>query len=979
MSAESESDPREERVVLRILEALTRDAHAGELASLEHYRASFGDHEALLRQEYARFVRAEPGAETEEQARSWGDYELIELLGRGGQGSVYRARDRRLGREVALKLLLSESAVESSRAPAPLRRELEALTRLAHAGIAGLYEAGVHAGQAFLATRFVEGPSLAAELARWRERGAPALRARIALGAAIAEALGAAHAAGVVHRDLKPSNVVIDGRGAPVLIDFGLARAQESAWPTLTRTGDVLGTPRYLAPERFAGRGTQDARGDVWSLGVLLYELLALRPPFEGSSLEVLARAVETREPTRLRQVLHGRIEGVSVRDLEAVVEKALEKEPARRYADGGSVADELAHLLRGEAVQARRAASLERSARWMRRHPAPSAVIALLLVLALGGAFTAARLEQTASAERGARLELLASVARADADRARMLLDSVEPSSHLRARTHLRAVSEALRQLEEAGAEAAQLQRPAFASLRSDAIRAWCASDLQQVPAPDLGGLGVVRVDPRAHVGVGLTVDALGGRIQLRATALDAAQEPIQLAPAPASADLLAVAPQASHLVWRSADGALLQTREGALQALSLASGSAVQVADFDRRGRTLALSGAGEWRLLRVSDGSELARGSFPAESTPCLGFAPDGSRLAIPAADGALRLLDVDDPQRALAEWALPGVPLAVGAASPGLAHRLAAAVCRSADGVELVLLDDAASAARRVRLPVEQGSDTGAALALSDELAAIVAGDALLVVELQSGQLLHRSLRTGLGAVDVLRLMELPDGHELWFQRRTAPLERALLIAHQPLLRRAEPERLAPPAAPPLGSRLETGDPFQQLAAQRPFFLAQPEQELHLPGGARMSRGPLERTGDLAQASAARPARVAARVQGLVPGAMREWVVVWEQGRSEPLFSVPLEHSARESALALDPTGDWVHLLEADGRWSVWACADPEPWLVVSTPIRNPQRMQWAQGGDLLVLDREGRAWQVHLAALRTRLRELGFER
>ncbi|MCA8950932.1 MAG: serine/threonine protein kinase [Planctomycetes bacterium] len=356
-----------------------------------------------LAQRIRQALRTAPGLVTSSRTqpaapaplRSFGDFDVLELIGRGGMGTVYLARQRSLGRQVALKIL-DRSAAEEPTASARLRREAELTAHLEHPNIVPVYAVGEIDGVPFLAMKHLLGPSLAECARPWPpERVARA-------GVALAEALDAAHVQGIVHRDVKPANILLDG-DTPVFVDFGLARAQSD--PTLTQEGKVAGTLRYMAPERLeAGTAVLDPRIDVYGLGATLYELLAGRELFGDGSPTALVRAVIARDPAPLR------LRGRDV-DLETVVMRALAKEPQRRFATARELADDLRRYLRGEPVRSRNLSRTARAVRLMRRFPRASAALAAALLVAVV-AITVALTQQFASAaDRDRRLQ----VARSD------------------------------------------------------------------------------------------------------------------------------------------------------------------------------------------------------------------------------------------------------------------------------------------------------------------------------------------------------------------------------------------------------------------------------------------------------------------------------------------------------------------------------------------------------------------------------------
>ncbi len=302
-------------------------------------------------------------------------YEVLAVLGRGGMGIVYRAWQSELKRPVALKMLVA-GALASPGAAARFRVEVEAMARLRHANIVQIYQVGQHAGAPFLVLELVEGRSLAQVLAGTPQPAEWAARTI----ETVARAIHAAHRLGVVHRDLSPGNVLMAADGTPKVTDFGLAKLIIGGGSLRTQTGDLLGTPSYMAPEQAAGshRSVGEAT-DVYALGAILYEILTGRPPFKAEQpLETLRQVIsdEPVSPSRLRPRLPA--------DLETICLKCLRKEPVRRYATAEALADDLRRYLEGRPILARRSTAFERSWRWCRRNPWPAAAAALLTIVAV-------------------------------------------------------------------------------------------------------------------------------------------------------------------------------------------------------------------------------------------------------------------------------------------------------------------------------------------------------------------------------------------------------------------------------------------------------------------------------------------------------------------------------------------------------------------------------------------------------------------
>jgi serine/threonine-protein kinase len=302
------------------------------------------------------------------------------VLGRGGMGVVYQARHLRLGRTVALKMLLA-GAYAGPPELARFQREAEAVACLRHANIVQVYDVGDHEGRPYFTMEFVEGGSLAQKLAGHPQ---PAGQAA-ALAATLAGAVQAAHQAGIVHRDLNPANVLLSADGTPKVTDFGIARRLGGgAGPTLT--GVPLGTPSYMAPEQAQGQArTIGPATDVYALGAILYECLTGRPPFRAETAAETVLQVISQEPASPSR-LNARVP----RDLETICLKCLEKAPEKRYATAAALADDLRRFQEGRPIQARPRGLAARLWRWGRREPAAAALVATALALVglvMGGA----------------------------------------------------------------------------------------------------------------------------------------------------------------------------------------------------------------------------------------------------------------------------------------------------------------------------------------------------------------------------------------------------------------------------------------------------------------------------------------------------------------------------------------------------------------------------------------------------------------
>lgn len=311
---------------------------------------------------------------------SLGAYTLISKLGAGGMGVVYLAEDARLGRRVALKIMRPELA-HSRETAARFEREARSIAKLRHENIVTVFEAGSADGVPFIAMEFVHGASLDEIFARARlEHRHPPVLDLLRWIRDVARALEVAHASGLVHRDVKPSNVRVTPEGRALLLDFGLALDPESA--SLSRTGQVHGTLFYVSPEQVSGGKVKvDARGDVWSLGVTLYEGLTGRVPFEGDHQEEILYRILTAEPVAPRELAPD-----LARDVETVVLKALEKDRDRRYASAAAFAADLTAILEHRTIEARPTGTVTKVWKWSRRKPAHATAVVLASLLLIGG-----------------------------------------------------------------------------------------------------------------------------------------------------------------------------------------------------------------------------------------------------------------------------------------------------------------------------------------------------------------------------------------------------------------------------------------------------------------------------------------------------------------------------------------------------------------------------------------------------------------
>jgi serine/threonine protein kinase/formylglycine-generating enzyme required for sulfatase activity len=414
----------------RFLKQYWADREAKKVRPLREYLDLFPGEDNRIATEYLA-LESSPGTEDPDRV---GPYRLEREIGRGGQGRVYLATDTRHGRSVALKVLTELSSAEQLKRFA---REAKLGARLDHPGICPVYDSGLDGRTPYIAMRYVEGTTLATRISTQKSGGAaeaaspsaathvileprsddapgewttdhhpspgPGAEAKTTRSGSVtpremkvvlcffedaARALHAAHEKGVVHRDIKPGNIMIDQDLRPVLMDFGLARSDDEDLVTLTKQGDLFGTPAYMSPEQLTHHAIRmDRRTDIWSLGVSLYESLTLRRPFEAPTREGLYQVIQGKEPESPR-----RWNPAISADLATVVLKCLEKDRDRRYDTGAALADELGRVRRHEPILARPVGPLGRILRWRQRNPAMAASLgAALLILLVGGLVSSA------------------------------------------------------------------------------------------------------------------------------------------------------------------------------------------------------------------------------------------------------------------------------------------------------------------------------------------------------------------------------------------------------------------------------------------------------------------------------------------------------------------------------------------------------------------------------------------------------------
>jgi tetratricopeptide (TPR) repeat protein len=384
--------PRTDNPVDDLAEEFARRWRNGEQPSIEEYAARFPQWAAEIRDVFPAVLMMEefkprledntsgkgPAAYAIPAPERLGDYHILREIGRGGMGVVYEAQHEALGRWVAIKVLAAH-LMGNDQSRARFRRESQAAARLHHTNIVPVFDVGEQGGLCYHVMQLIRGRSIDAIV--WPTNSGTddgtaspfTPRAIAQIGAQVADALAYAHAQGVLHRDIKPSNLLLDETGAVWVTDFGVAKLVEDA--NLTRPGDLVGTLRYMPPERFFGQ--TDARGDVYSLGITLYEILTRQPAFPETGQEHLIQRIGRGDLTPPRAV-----DPTVPIDLETIILKAVAPDPTHRYQTAGELADDLRRFLDDRPILARRVRPTEQVWRWCRRNPALAAVTATTLLL---------------------------------------------------------------------------------------------------------------------------------------------------------------------------------------------------------------------------------------------------------------------------------------------------------------------------------------------------------------------------------------------------------------------------------------------------------------------------------------------------------------------------------------------------------------------------------------------------------------------
>ncbi len=540
--------------------------------------------------------------------RYFGDYVILEELGRGGMGVVYKARQVSLNRPVALKMIKAGVLADD----AELRRfqnEAEAVALLDHPSILPIYEIGEHDGQRYFSMKLIDGSNLAEQLASFQDDPL----ASVALVIKAADAIQHAHMRGILHRDLKPANILIDAQGHPHITDFGLAKLMESD-VELTASGAIMGTPSYMSPEQAAGRrGAMTLATDVYGLGAILYALLTGKAPFGADSVIETLDAVRNRPPERPTKC-----NAKVPRDLELVCLKCLEKNPADRYPTAGALADDLRHWAAGEPVSVRAAGAVERVAKWARRKPSLAAAYTFgLLTVLLGGLGGAAVWQWRAAAwARDA-----ASTARDNEATARAAAETARDGE-----ATARAAAEKAREGEAAARET--LVRVDYGRTMEVALQEWLAGD----PAATRGLIESTRADLRGwewryvhhlcHSDL-LTLKGHTSGLGSASYSTDGSR-------------ILTASADGTAKVWDAQTGTELLTLKGHFGGVLWAS--------FSPDGsRIVTSSGDGRAKVWDTKTGTELLTLEGHTGPVSSASFSPDGSRVLTAGQDGTAKVWD------------------------------------------------------------------------------------------------------------------------------------------------------------------------------------------------------------------------------------------------------------------------------------------------------------------------------------------------
>jgi WD40 repeat protein/serine/threonine protein kinase len=663
---------------------------AGELASF------FADQDQFDRlAEPLRAVLPGPADTVTIPFRQFGDYELLEEIGRGGMGVVYRARQIKLNRTVALKMIRAgelASATEVQR----FQAEAEAAAHLDHPHIVPIYEVGEHQGQHYFSMKLIEGGCLAQWIADLRLQNADWQKQAARLLASVARAVHYAHQRGVIHRDLKPANILLqvpspsspsalcDLQSAiPMVSDFGLAKRMATLSPgeLPTQSGAIVGTPSYMAPEQASGGKGLSCSVDIFSLGTMLYEMLTGLPPFKGETpLDTLIQVREC-EPACPR-TRNAHVDP----DLQTICLKCLEKDPQKRYGSAEALAEDLERWLTGEPIQARPTGRAERLWRWGRRNPVVAALSAVVLLVTLGG-FSGVLWQWKVALANEQKADLKAVQALEKEQEAKQQRNEARQQRDLaqRQREEVRALNEKLQTAQ------AKLRNTLYAAHMNLARHAWEEDDISRVQElldqhrpkagePDLRGFEWDYLNHlchselltlKGHTGKvrGLAYSPDGKRLASASTTWNAtkktyvagevkiwdAQTGREILTIQGHADTLVFSPDSKRLIgggwnakvtiWDAQSGQELLSHKGDLD------GVAAFISPDGERWASRADSPGNEIKLWDVQTDKELLSLKGHTNWVEGVAFSPDGKRLATASMDGMVKVWDAQTGQELL----------------------------------------------------------------------------------------------------------------------------------------------------------------------------------------------------------------------------------------------------------------------------------------------------------------------------------------
>ncbi len=651
------------------------------------------EHDRGVRVSAAEIGTAEIGT----KVRYFGDYELLSEIARGGMGVVYKARQVKLNRVVAMKMILAGQFASQE----DVRRfyvEAEAAAKLSHPNIVPVFEVGQHEQQHYFSMGFVDGKSLAHRIAQ----GVLEPREAARLLKDVASAIAYAHIEGVIHRDLKPGNILIDKDGTPRVTDFGLAKRVEGEASGLTVTGQILGTPSYMPPEQARGESAEVSYlSDVYSLGAVLCCLVTGRPPFQAANAVETLLQVMSREPVSPRQL------NASVPlDLETIILKCLEKVPSRRYASAQHLVDELTRFLEGRPILARPVSAAERGWRLCRRHPAIASLTAGIAASLVIGTLVSWSYAQVANANAkradDKAAEATTNEKRADEKAAEAIVE--KKRADLKTDEALASAKKAQIEKDRADAKADEARRSLYATRMNLAQMSWEDSRLTRVLAllkqyepqpgdedlrgfewhywnrlahsyqlnleghtsavtsvafsPDGKRLASACGDLMRKPGEVIVWDAMSGQIMLTLKGHTSGVTSVAFSPdgkwlASASGDVISpLLPQPGEVkVWDATSGEVLFTLNGHTGPISCVAFSADGKRLASAGGKALGYDIPGEVKVWDTTSGQETLTLQGHTGFVTSVAFSADGKRLASGSQDQTVKVWDATSGQETL----------------------------------------------------------------------------------------------------------------------------------------------------------------------------------------------------------------------------------------------------------------------------------------------------------------------------------------